>query len=127
MRKLPPGTGLVVGMLIFALAMAALVGWLIFGGPAGKERGLAFQNETQQTMVLKFDDGRVTRFAPNAQQTLLVKPAEFPQNFTVTDASGNTLYTRRFDFPEFKTYSFQIGIDQDAFKLYEGVDSPGTY
>jgi len=114
-------------MVIFALAMAALVGWLIFGGQAGKERGLAFQNLTQQTMVLKLDDGRVTDFAPGAQQTLLVKPGQFPQDFTVTDASGKILYTRRFDFPEFKTYSFQIGIDQNAFKLYEGVDSPGTY
>jgi hypothetical protein len=124
---LPAGTGLVVGMLIFALSMAGLVGWLIFGGPAGKERGLAFQNVTQQTMILKFDDGRVTTFPPGAQQTLVVKPAQFPQNFTVTDASGKTLYTRRFDFPEFKTYSFQIGIDQGAFKLYEGVDAPATY
>jgi hypothetical protein len=124
---LPAGTGLVAGMIIFALSMAALVGWLIFGGPAGKERGLAFQNLTQQTMILKFDDGRVTKFAPGAQQTLLVKPAQFPQDFTVTDASGNTLYTRRFAFSEFKTYSFQIGIDQGAFKLYEGVDAPATY
>lgn len=114
-------------MMAFALAMAVLIAWLIFGGVAGKERGLAFQNQTAQVMILKFDDGRITKFEPRAQQTLPVKPGQFPQDFTVTDASGKTLYQRRFEFPELKNYSFQIGLGADQFELYEGIHSPGTY
>lgn len=121
------GTGLVAGMVAFGLAMAALIAWLIFGGVAGKERGLAFQNQTAQVMILKFDDGRITTFGPHAQQTLPVKPGQFPQDFSVTDASGTTLYQRRFEFPELKNYSFQIGIGADQFELHKGTNSPGTY
>lgn len=124
---MPKGTGLVAGMVVFGLAMVVFVAWLIYGGVAGKERGLSFQNQTAQVMILKFDDGRVTKFGPNAQQTLPVKPGQFPQNFTVTDVDGKVLYQRRFDFPELKNYAFQIGIDADQFKLYTGIDSPGTY
>lgn len=127
MRKLPVGTGLALGMLAFALAMVALVAWLIFGGVAGKERGLAFQNLTDQAVLVKFDDGRTVDLAAHAQQTLPVKPAQFPQTFTVTDASGTRLYSQRFEFSDFKNYSFQIGVGAAAFALYEGAPAPATY
>lgn len=114
-------------MVLFGLAMAGLVAWLIFGGVAGKERGLSFENQTSQVMILRFEDGRVTTFQPHAQQTLPVKPRQFPQTFTVTDASGKTLYQQRFAFPELKNYAFQMGIDAHQFLLYRGITSPGTY
>jgi len=114
-------------MAAFGVLSAAVTAWLIFGGVAARARGLSFQNQTSQVMYLRFDDGRVTKLEPRAQQTLPVKPAQFPQTFTVTDASGKTLYQQRFDFPEFKDYGFQIGLEQDRFLLYKGIYSPGTY
>jgi len=114
-------------MVVFGLAMVVFVAWLIYGGVAGKQRGLSFKNLTTADVVLRLDDGRSVRLAPQAEQTLPVKPGQFPQNFTVTDADGNELYHRRFDFPEFKNYEFRIGIGSDQFVVYKGIDSPGTY
>lgn len=127
MRRLSGGTALALGMVAFGLSMVALVAWLIFGGVAGKERGLSFQNQTSQVLVLKFGDGRVTTFQPHAQQTLPMKPGQFPQTFTVTDASGRALYEQTFAFPDLKHYAFQMGLELNGFLLYRGITSPGTY
>jgi len=115
----PKGTGLVAGMVAFAVFMAALVAWAIFGGIAGKERGLVFKNLTTSEVVLRFDDGRATPLVPQAEQTLPVKPAQFPQMFRVLDASGTELYARRFEFSEFKNYEFRVGIGETAFVTVE--------
>ena len=103
------------GMVAFAIAVSALVAWLIFGGVAGKERGLVFKNLTASEVVLKLDDGRVTPLGPGEEQTLPVKPAQFPQAFHVTDAAGSERYSQRFEFPEFKDFEFRIGIGDDKF------------
>ena len=116
---MPKGTGLVAGMVVFAAVMAALVAWAIFGGIAGKERGLVFKNLTTADVVLRFDDGRATPLGPQAEQTLPVKPAQFPQAFHVLDPSGKELYARRFEFSEFKNYEFRIGIGEAAFVTVE--------
>ncbi|MBI5285148.1 MAG: hypothetical protein HY874_08655 [Chloroflexi bacterium] len=116
---MPKGTGLVAGMVAFAVFMAALVAWAIFGGIAGKERGLVFKNLTTSEVVLRFDDGRATPLGPQAEQTLPVKPSQFPQSFHVLDTSGNELYARRFEFGEFKHYEFRVGIGETEFVTVE--------
>jgi len=102
-------------MLLFAVAVSALVAWLIFGGVAGKERGLVFKNFTSSDVTIRFDDGRVTELAPNREQTLPIKPGQFPQTFHVQDAAGNERYAQRFEFGEFKEFEFRLGVGEHAF------------
>lgn len=106
-------------MVLFAVAVAALVAWAIFGGVAGKERGLVFRNLTSADVVLRVDDGRSIGLAPGQEQTLPVKPGQFPQSFHVLDPAGRELYARRFEFGEFKDYEFRLGIGETQFVIVE--------
>jgi hypothetical protein len=110
-------------MVLFAVVVSALVAWAIFGGVAGKERGLVFKNMTSADVVLRFDDGRETPLAPGREQTLPVRPSQFPQSFHVIDASGRELYARRFEFGEFQHYEFRVGIGETEFVI---VEAPTT-
>ncbi len=106
-------------MIIFAIAVSAMVAWLIFGGVAGRQRGLVLKNLTGSDVVLRVDDGRTFRLSPQSEQTLPVKPAQFPQTFHIEDGAGNERYSRRFEFGEFKNYEFRVGIGDQQFILVE--------
>jgi hypothetical protein len=113
--RVPGGFVLVAGMVLFGVAMSALVAWLIFGGVAGKERGLVFKNLTSAPVELRLDDGRDIRLTPDAEQTLPVKREQFPQNFAVYDAAGAFRYKQEYRFEEFKDFEFRVGIGPDGF------------
>jgi hypothetical protein len=112
---MPRGFALVGGMVAFAIAMSVLVAWLVLGGVAGNERGLVFKDLTAAPIELRFQDGRVTRLMPGAEQTLPVKRAQFPQTFSVYDTSGRLLYEQEYRFEQFKDFEFRIGIGDGAF------------
>jgi hypothetical protein len=116
---MPKGFALVGGMVLFAIAMSALVAWLVLGGVAGNERGLVFKNLTAAPVELRFQDGRVTRLAPDAEQTLPVKRSQFPQTFSVYDTSGRLRYGREYRFEQFKDFEFRIGVGDGAFVTVE--------
>lgn len=105
-------------MALFALAMAALIFWLVLGGTAGQQRGLVFKNLTNAAVVLRFDDGRSQRLGPNEEQTFPVKPKEFPQAFHVMDENGGERYSQEYRFEQFKEFEFRIGIGPDGFLVF---------
>lgn len=115
MRK---GIGLIAGMVVFAVAILSLLGWLMFGDVAGRQRGLVFRNMSGSDVVLQLDDEPPTPFAPDAVRTIAVKRGEFPQEFVVSDASGTPLYRRQFVFDELQDYAFYIGLGREQFVLY---------
>ena len=117
--RMPRGFALVGGMIVFAIAMSALVAWLVLGGVAGNERGLVFKNLTAAAIELRFQDGRVTRLTPDAEQTLPVKRSQFPQTFSVYDTSGRLLYAHEYRFEQFKDFEFRIGVGDAAFVTVE--------
>ncbi len=102
-------------MVVFAIAMSALVAWLIFGGVAGNQRGLVFKNLTAAPVELRFQDGRSIRLGPDAEQTLPVKRTQFPQTFGVYGSAGSLRYQQEYRFEQFKDIEFRIGIGDAGF------------
>ncbi|MDP9236039.1 MAG: hypothetical protein M3P30_01340 [Chloroflexota bacterium] len=112
---MPKGVALAGGMVLFGIAMTVLVGWLIFGGVAGNERGLVFKNLTSSPVELRFQDGRLTDLEPDREQTLPVKRTQFPQIFSVYDSLGSLRYQQEYRFEQFKDIEFRIGIGDTGF------------
>ena len=111
MRKWLP---LTIGMVGFVIVVVASILYLVWGGVAGKQRGLVVTNLRADAVVLSFDDGQSASFEPNASQTMIAVKAKFPLTMRVTDAGGATLFEQRVEYRSLADAEFRIAIGDNA-------------
>ena len=114
---MPKWMPLIGGMALFVLAIGALVLWLVYGGIAGKQRGLVVVNLRSTPVVLTLDDGQTAQFRPGEAHTVFALREKFPQSFHVSDAAGVELFSERVEYKTLVDAEFRIGIGDSRIVL----------
>lgn len=117
---MPRWLPLIGGMALFVLAILGLVLWLVFGGVAGKQRGLVVVNLRSDAVVLTLDDGQTTQFRPGESETMFALREKFPQSFHVSDTNGREIFSERVEYKTLVDAEFRIGIGDDKIVLPAG-------
>ena len=104
------------GVLAFLGVVVAIASWAAFSGDAGSQRGLVIHTEIPQDVVVAFEDGqRATLGSARNEATFVVRREDFPGTVTVSDASGELLLERRFEYSEFAEADFRLSVDRNGF------------
>jgi hypothetical protein len=96
------------------VVVVASILYLVWGGVAGKQRGLVVTNLRSDAVVLSFDDGHSATFGPNASKTMIAVKANFPLTMHVTDANGALLFEQRVEYKSLVDAEFRIAIGDNA-------------
>ena len=107
---MPKWLPLIVGMALFVLVVLATVLYLLWGGVAGKQRGMVITNFRTDAVVLTLADGQTAMFKPNESQTLFAVKARFPMRVRITSASGALIFTQQVEYKALVDAEFRIGI-----------------
>ncbi len=117
---MPRWLPLIGGMAVFVLIILGLVLWLVFGGVAGKQRGLVVVNLRTDAVVLTLDDGQTAEVPAGKSGTVFAVREKFPQSFHVADATGREIFSERVEYKTLVDAEFRIGIGDDKIVLPAG-------
>ena len=109
---MPKWLPLIVGMALFVLVVLASVLYLLWGGVAGKQRGMVITNFRADAVVLTLADGQTAAFEPKESQTLFAVKTKFPMAIRVTSASGVLVFEQQVEYKALVDAEFRIGIGE---------------
>ncbi len=110
-------------MAAFVIVVLALILWLIYGGAAGKSRGLVIQNLRSDEVILLLADGQTARFEPGQSRTVFARKSTFPQTMRLTDTAGNTLFEQNIEYQALVDAEFRVAIGEQAI-LFPALPKP---
>jgi hypothetical protein len=103
---------LIIGMTLFVAVVLASVLYLVWGGVAGKQRGLVITNLRTDPVVLMLGDGQSASFEPSESQTLFAVKERFPLTMRVTSPDGEVLFDQQIDYKSLVDSEFRIAISE---------------
>ena len=109
---MPKWMPLIVGMTLFVLAVLGSVFYLVWGGAAGKQRGLVVTNLRTDAVVLTLGDGQSASFQPNESHTLFAVKDRFPMAMRITSPSGALIFEQPIEYKSLVDSEFRIAISE---------------
>ncbi len=107
---MPKWMPLIIGMTLFVVVVLASVLYLVWGGVAGKQRGLVVTNLRTDAVLLTFGDGQTASFQPNESRTMFAVKAKFPMSMRVTDPAGGVIFDQLVEYTSLVESEFRIAI-----------------
>lgn len=106
---------LLVGLFALFCAVCAVGLWAALGGVAGTQRGFVIRNLVSEPVVIAFADGQSNILDSNRQATFVLKRERFPQTITASNAAGDVIAEKHFEYSEIADAEFRWDVDRVGF------------